>query len=54
MEGVLNQRITEVMGQATSHKGLGMSESAKKQTKVSLRKRIIRRIANGGTSPIVG
>ena len=42
-----------MVGQAASHKGLGMSES-KRQTKVTLRKRIIRRIANGGTSPIVG
>lgn len=43
-----------MVGQAASHKGLGMSESAKRQTKITLRKRIIRRIANGGTSPIVG
>jgi hypothetical protein len=43
MEGVLNQRITDVMG-----------GSAKKSSKVALRKRIIRRMINGGTTPVVG
>lgn len=52
MEGVLNSRINEVIGHQSAQK-LQMSD--KKQSKVSLRKRIIRRIVNnGGTSPIVG
>jgi hypothetical protein len=54
MEGVLNQKITDLIGEHhQSNQKLQMSD--KKQSKVSLRKRIIRRIVqHGGTSPIVG